>query len=142
MAANTEIRLGSQKGERYSVYGTPKVCTVSVFELDWTTIGCICIFILDLTIANNGSSLTTQISIPALPYKPIRYTSFIVGYCQAVWHLNNVQSEKMTSIGAAAYSNSNEIYFLAGYDGRTWILNQGELYSGGSLVVSGCFQYV
>lgn len=94
-------------------------------------------FSIDLTIARNGSSMSTDISIPVFPTKVGKHTSFTVGYCQAVFKANG--SDEVTSISAAAYGDTNSIYLVGGFSGRTWNLHQGELTGNGALVISGCY---
>lgn len=94
-------------------------------------------FSCDLTIQNNGSSMSTEISIPIFKYTVGKHTIFSVGYCQAVFKANG--TDNVTSIGAAAYGSSNAIYLIGGYSSRTFTLHQGELKGNGSLVVSGVY---
>lgn len=148
MAANTEIRwapdyqdqfdnLNWRSGGTDKLYGTPQGCTVPSFHINYTTIADICVFHIDITINRNGSSMSTLISIPALPFKTISHSSFVVSYCQAVFKANG--NDNSTMISAAAYAETQSIYFNQGFSGRTWSVHQGELISNGSIVITGAY---
>ena len=81
-----------------------------------------------------------SISIPissVLPFKTISHSSFVVSYCQAVFKANG--NDNFTMISAAAYAETQSIYFNQGFSGRTWSVHQGELVSNGSIIITGAY---
>ena len=113
-------------------YMEPQGCTVPSFHINYTTIADICVFHIDMTINRNGSSMSTLISIPALPFKTISHSSFVVSYCQAVFKANGNDNSTMIS-------ETQSIYFNQGFSGRTWSAHQGELVSNGSIIITGAY---
>lgn len=89
-------------------------------------------------IANNGSSDSVSVSFQCLPYKTKKHTVFTTGYQNVTIRTSGTETDSIVKAGA--YGESDVIYLLSTFYGRTYDCKQVDITSGGSLIISGFYQ--
>ena len=100
-------------------------------------IGKMVIIVCELELKRTGSAMNLAIEIPVLPYPALTHSTFVTGYQKAVIRANGTDTTSVTK--AAAYGNSTSMHFVESAAGRTWVVNQGELVSDGTILISGSY---
>ena len=120
--------------------GTATGCTVSNVYGNYYKIGNMCLVTMEVIVKNNGTSTSTHINIPCLPYKPKRHTTFNISTCEVIFKANGEDADVSVTMGA--YGNSNGIYLGIWYYGRVYRVTQKELTntSDASIVFSGIYE--